>query len=264
MFLVSKRYRNGAYTSGAVAKRPKGVRKGTRGTPAQQAMAMAKRALQATRQLNAERELKVHESSFTNQPLGNPCGGQWPGAVGDVIGNGGAVLPLCQITQGITGEQTRVGEQICVKEIEIRGKWGTSPDIGSANLRMIVFRDKQQRSVGGVVPLPSEVLQLLRSNSCLYVETAERWEILTDQLFELAKPSASNYAGLQSFAFKKKVNIQVKWDTNASNIVSQNGLYVLLLADHYASSSADLTQNFVVATNDGLIDMQGRVKFQDC
>lgn len=233
----------------------------SRRSTADMALAVAKRALQAAKRVGDERELKVAEASLTNLPLGNSAAG-WVGATGDVIGSGGAVLPLCQIVQGVTAENSRIGEEIVVKQIEVRGQWTTDATIGTANLRMIVFRDKLQRALGGVVPLPSEVLQLLRTNSMLYTENVDRWEIYVDQQFEMAKPSAASYTSRGNFSFYKKVNVPVKWQTSASNIIDKNGLYVLLLADHYTSGS-DLSQQFTAATTEGLIDIQGRVYFTD-
>lgn len=256
-------------TSGALLKRTRRVR-GTRGVAsgkasAAVALATAKRALQAARKLSAERELKVLENNLVNQLLGNDVTSQWASAQGAVIGNGGAVFPLVFMPQGLTGEQARVGEQILVKCIDIRGHYTTDPDVASSALRMIVFRDKQQRNTSPV-PIPGEVLQLLRTNSLLLWDNIDRYEILCDKTYETNKPQVAGYASRVGFQWTKKVEVPVHYAGSANNSVDRNGLYMLLLADHYTNRipTNDTTHQFTAAVPEGMIDIMVRVMFQDC
>lgn len=255
-------------TSGALLKRTKRVR-GTRSVAGSKAsvavaLATAKRALQATRKLAAERELKMNENTFVNQLLGNDVTSQWPSSQGAVIGNGGAVCPLAFVNQGVGGENNRVGEQIVVKCIDIRGHYTTDLDVASSALRMIVFRDKQQRN-SSPVPIPGEVLQLLRTNSLLAWDLIDRWEILCDKTYETAKPQVSGYASRVGFQWTKKVEIPVHFAGSAANSVDRNGLYVLFIADHYTNRipTNDTTHQFTAAVPEGMIDVTARIMFQD-
>ena len=165
--------KNGVYTSTGVSSgRPvRGVRRGEgRKGAAALALATAKRALQATRKLNDERELKIFENTFVNQLMGNDVTTQWASAQGAVIGNGGAVMPLVFMPQGVGGKQNRVGEQILVKMIELRGHYTTDADIGCSALRMIVFRDKRQRG-SSRFPSRAKCFSCCAPTACLSLTT---------------------------------------------------------------------------------------------
>lgn len=262
--------RPGAVTSATAAKRgraPWGRMRGAAGRRtgkdrAAMALAVAKQALRATRKLNAQRELKFFEEDLVNLDLGIDVTGQYPGATGAVIGNGGACFPLAYIAQGVT-ESTRVGEHIQVKQIEIRGHF-TNNFMACGALRMIVFRDKQTTSFSGQ-PLPANVLQVLRTNSLYLYDNVDRWEIYHDETMEWNQVNDVGYPTRTGFQFKKKVDVDCEFSGAGANSIEKNGLYLLLIMDYYPGGAlaTDTTVVVPAAGNYGLIDLTTRVMFQD-
>lgn len=273
-FFAKQRVKNGANTTGALLPKrsfTKRVR-GTRGAAGRKdsgalALAMAKRALQATRKLEASQELKVTENNLVNYFVGTDVTGQWPGSTGAVVGNGGAVCPLAYVAQGTT-DLTRVGEQIIAREIEIRGHIAKGEDIYPAGaLRMIVFRDKQTIPFSGQ-PIPANVLQLLRTHSLLQYDNIDRYEIYTDQLISwdgALSGNTANPAGTLRvpFHYKKKINVPVHFSAGTANSVEKNGLYVLFLLDVYSKSALADTTWTVAPGEYILMDCAARLKFTD-
>jgi len=266
--LTKFRSRPGASTSSAAVKRGgyRRMRGATRVASskdrAAMALAVAKQALRATRKLNAQRELKWHEATLVNLDLGIDVTGQYPGATGAVIGNGGACFPLAYIAQGIT-ENTRVGEHIQVKQIEIRGHF-TNNFMACGALRMIVFRDKQTTSFSGQ-PIPANVLQVLRTNSLYLYDNVDRWEVYTDQTMEWTQVNDVGYPARTGFQFKKKIDVDCEFSASTANSIEKNGLYCLLIMDYYPGGAlaTDTTVVVPAASNYGLIDLTTRVMFQD-
>lgn len=272
-FFAKQRVKNGANTTAALL--PKRSYKRVRGTSGAAgrkdsgalALAMAKRALQATRKLESSVELKFSENNFVNYLVGTDCTGQWPGSTGAVVGNGGAVCPLTYIGQGQT-DLTRVGEQIIAREIEIRGHVAKGEDdLPAGALRMIVFRDKQTTAFSGQ-PLPGNVLQLLRTHSLLQWDNIDRYEIYTDQLVSwdgALSGNTSNPAGALRvpFHYKKKINVPVHYNAGTSNSVEKNGIYVLFLIDVYGKGNIGDTTDTVDPTQYILMDCVARLKFTD-
>lgn len=273
-FFAKQRVKNGANTTGALlpkrsfTKRVRGTR-GVAGGKASAALALAvaKRALQATRKLEASQELKVIEQNLVNYFTGTDCSGQWPGSTGAVVANGGAVCPLAYVGQGTT-DITRVGEQIIAREIEIRGHIAKGEDVLPAGaLRMIVFRDKQSIPFSGQ-PIPGNVLQLLRTHSLLLWDNIDRYEVYTDQLISwdgALSGNTANPAGTLRvpFQFKKKINVPVHFQAGTANSVEKNGLYVLFLIDVYGKGNIGDTTGTVAPGEYLLMDCMARLKFTD-
>jgi len=272
-FFAKQRVKNGANTTGALLPRRSYKRvRGTSGAAGRKdsgalALAMAKRALQATRKLESSVELKFSENNFTNYYTGTDCTGQWPGSTGAVVGNGGAVCPLTYIGQGST-DLTRVGEQIVAREIEIRGHIAKGEDtLPAGAMRMIVFRDKQTTPFSGQ-PLPANVLQLLRTHSLLLWDNIDRYEIYTDQLISWDGALSGNTANPSGtlrvpFHYKKKINVPVHFNAGTANSVEKNGIYVLFLIDVYSKSAVGDTTWTVAPGEYILMDCAARLKFTD-
>lgn len=261
--LSRSRFGPGANTAAAAAKRGRKVRGVGRQDRAALALAYAKRALQASRKVERQRELKFHEGTLVNLDVGVDVTGQWPSSTGAVIGNGGAVLPLTTIPQGVA-ETQRVGERVQVKQIEIRGHF-TNNYMAAGALRMIVFRDKQLNSVFGAQATPATVLQVTRTNSLYLYDNIDRWEVYSDQTVEFNKPDLNGYYTRTGFQFKKKVDVSVGFNSNGTGSADSNGLYCLLLMDYYpgGATAYDTTVVVPAAANYGLIDVTGRVMFTD-
>lgn len=263
------RTKSGANTSGALLPRARrqrvwGAVRGTgRKDSAALALAVAKRALQATRKLNADRELKFNEMTFVNYDVGTDCSTQWPGSTGAVVGNGGAVCPLHYISSGL-GDTQRVGEQIVAKQIEIRGHLANGFPYGSGALRMIVFRDKQTIANSGL-PLPATVLQVLRTNSLLNYNNIDRYEVFVDQTFNFQDVQIQEtHCSRTPFYFKKKINVPIHFESSAATSVEKNGVYVLFLIDVFPAGTGVDTTVIVAPGDRVLMDCTARLMFQDC
>jgi len=267
MATYKSRFGPGANTPAAASRRYRGVRGAARAASSKDraavALAYAKRALQATRKLANSRELKFHEGTLVNLDLGVDVTGQWPSSTGAVIGNGGAVLPLTTIAQGVA-ETQRVGERVQVKQIEVRGHF-TNNYMPCGALRMIVFRDKQLNSVFGAQPSPAQVLQVTRTNSLYLYDNIDRWEVYTDQTISWTKEDTNYNIQRTGFQFKKKVDVTVGFNANGTGSADSNGLYLLLIMDYYegGATAYDTTKVVPAAANYGLIDVTARVMFTD-
>lgn len=230
------------------------------------ALAVAKRALRTAKAVAAERELKVLENTLVNMDMGNDVTGQWPNAVGAVIGNGGAVLPLCFMGQGLT-EVTRIGEEVQAKGVEVRGHVGfINMEKPNLAVRFIIFRDKQQRS-SGTVPQPFEVLQVTRTNSLILWDNIERFDILLDDTKYYNQPESTiTHDGCPRFPFhyKRKLNFPIKYSGSASNTADKNGLFMLVIADYCEAFPAiDTTTVLPAASNYALMDCTARFVYTD-
>jgi len=253
----------GRYTPRSRRKMVRGYR---RAKPASAALAVAKQALRTARKVAAERELKMLENAVVNQDMGNDISGVWPNAAGAVVGNGGAVLPLCFMTAG-TGDSQRVGEQVQAKGFEVRGHFAMlNMDQPNIAVRFIIFRDKQQRS-SGTTPLPFEVLQVTRTNSLLLWDNQDRFEILVDdtKYASASEPSAA-HAGCPRYPFhyKRKLNFPIHWTSTSSNAVDKNGLFMLVIADTAENFPAvDSTATLDPASNQAIWDCTARFVYTD-
>lgn len=232
----------------------------------QDALAVARQALRTAKAVAAERELKVLENTLVNMDMGNDVTGQWPNAVGAVIGNGGCVFPLCFMGQGLT-EITRIGEQIQAKGVELRGHVGfINMEKPNLAVRFIIFRDKQQRN-SGTVPGAFEVLQVTRTNSLLQWDNIDRWEILVDDTKYYNAPESSiTHDGCPRFPFhyKRKLNFPIHYSGSASNTCDKNGLFLLMIADYCEAFPAiDTTTTLPGASNYALMDCTARFTYTD-
>lgn len=268
-FFAKQKFKSAANTTGALLPRARVYRRvrGTRGVAggkasAALALAVAKRALQETRKLNAERELKMAEYTLVNYDCGTDATGQWPGATGAVVGNGGAVFPLHYIAQG-TSDLTRVGEQIVAKQIEIRGHLGNGYPYASGALRMIVFRDKQTIPFSGQ-PIPGNVLQVTRTNSLMLWDNIDRYEVYADETYNWEEVQISgSHATRVPFQFKKKINVPIHFSQGTANSVEKNGLYVMFILDVFPGGVGVDTTVIVGPGERTLMDVTARLTFTD-
>lgn len=244
-------FRGGGY------RRMRGAtRKSTRGG-AEAALAVAKRALRAATANRARLELKYIEFNLVNYDIATDVTGQWPGSVGAVVGNGGAVCPLTVVAQQIT-DQTRIGEQIHAEGVEIRGHLMTNEDIMNCAMRFILFRDNQQRA--STVPTIAEVLQYARTNSLFVWDERDRWQIYMDETVQMTA-NTNSFGARQPFQFKKKLRFPVEYASALSTSCMKNGLYLLIIADYGNTATGDTTSTFTLS--EGVMDLTARFLFTD-
>jgi hypothetical protein len=186
-------------------------------------------------------ELRVALRNFERQSrelkYGNPI-------TSGSYSNAGAVVQITQgIIQGATA-QTRDGNSINVKEVDVTWQSALAAASGQDWVRMIVFID---RFANGVYPAVSEILMSPATSSPLEKANfiTHRFKILFDKVIPMSSGGNSKVTSIRK---KIKLNNHHVEFLAATSLQSANGpgaMYYLLLGDA-ASNQSTLTVNAAV------------------
>lgn len=151
-------------------------------------------------------------------------------------------------------ESTRIGRQIVVKKIHIRGvlqmdreSTGSTmldPEVGTRRCRYIIYLDKQTNGVAATV---LDILQVASINSLLNLNNSGRFRILKDKTLTfnaMESEGGSTYTPVQkTFKFDKNCNIDIHYSTDGgtSGAIAEhrsNNIGIFFIADGHSDAAA--------------------------
>lgn len=146
----------------------------------------------------------------------------------------GSLLLLNGLARGNDVKQ-RIGRQIFMRSLIVRGRWYASAASGVDQAhRVIVFYDKQSN---GVAPVPADVLQNVSCFSELSWENRARFEILSDDLFAVNGTGEAQSHVVRTY--RVELNRPVYFNAGNTGTVadiSTGALYLLVIGTHNTPS----------------------------
>lgn len=151
-----------------------------------------------------QRELKYLDTQLTGMPFGTSGAGR--------------VVCLNALAEG-ADNTGRVGRQVFIKSVELRGLINSDPQVTAATLcRMLIIWDNANNS-SPTVPVGSDILQTDTSTSMPNVNNAFRFTILWDQQFALG-PDVAATPGTSHVIWNPTVPVHKYLPVGASTIYS--------------------------------------------
>lgn len=154
--------------------------------------------------------------------------------------SGTPTFTLLNGTAAGTGASDRIGTEITMKSISVRGTWlqNTSLTSGTSNyVRMLLVYDSQSN---GSAPTAAELLTGSGMFAHKNLDNRKRFKILKDKLFILLPTSGSNSSGgpqAVNFKFYRKLNAKTEYKgtTAAITSIATGAIYLVCLAQAAAN-----------------------------
>lgn len=172
---------------------------------------------------------------------------------GGIVTNSSAEASMLRIPEG-NGEEERLGRQITLVNMNIRGKVSTAPD-GNNNgdlVRVIFYQDKQTNGAGVT---PSEILESVNVLGFNNLSNKSRFRILSDEVFDMNYFSSFGDTDrrVQYFSVYKNLNMKVEYSNDSTDgalaTIRSNNINCLLVSENTGADSS--------------VEMQIRFRFTD-
>lgn len=187
-------------------------------------------------------EIKFHDTVVATNVTGNTTG---------------LCLPLSDIIIG-TSDQTRIGNKVIAKSIEIHGEVTTQATANTLNPQtwhMFIAVDREP-DLGGIAAY-SEVYTTptgMQQSGFRYIPNSERFDILWHERFVMTTRVLGNYAlGPNHFLIDKYAKIDIPLKYNGSGSGQANNATNQLIFGFICNGSS----------SDELLDLTSRVRFLD-